>query len=130
MSSLAAIPFYFRRCRSFGSLVAVFFRLFVNVTGGVPLIAFLTGITCELASFVFTLSFMLSAKQEAVNFNFLKHFGGGRYTNDPTPRVVQYLILKQIFSIIMIQYNQCFRVFFQQVLITVCVDFTYFVFKN
>ena len=37
--------------------------------------AFPKDTTSELAGFVFTLSFMLSAKQEAMNTNFLKSFG-------------------------------------------------------
>ena len=41
---------------------------------GIPLSAFPKDTTSELAGFVFTLSYMLSAKQEAVivNTNFLK----------------------------------------------------------
>ena len=45
---------------------------FYNTRWRVPLITFSKGTTSKLAGFVFTLSFMLSAKQEAVNTNFLK----------------------------------------------------------
>ena len=40
--------------------------------GEVPLSTFPKNTTSKLVSFVFTLSLMLSAKQEAVNNNFLK----------------------------------------------------------
>ena len=43
------------------------YHLFTAHDGGVPLSAFSKDTTSELASFVFKLSFMLNAKQEAVN---------------------------------------------------------------
>ena len=50
----------------------VAYHLSTTQDGGIPLSAFPKDTTSELAGFVFTLSFMLSAKQEAVNTNFLK----------------------------------------------------------
>ena len=47
--------------------------IFLPHNRGVPLSSFPKGTTIELVDFVFTLSFMLSAKQEAVNTNFLKY---------------------------------------------------------
>ena len=78
--------------------VTVAFHLSTTHDGGIPLSAFPKGTTSELAGFVFSQSLMLSAKQEAVNTNFLKSlvwldpesnfrstaYGGGRSTNRPT----------------------------------------------
>ena len=50
----------------------VAYHLSTAQDGGIPLSAFPKDITSKLAGFVFTLSFMQSAKQEAVNINFLK----------------------------------------------------------
>ena len=50
----------------------VAYHLFTTQDGGIPLSAFPKDRTSMLAGFVFTLSFMLSAKQEAVNTNFLE----------------------------------------------------------
>ena len=51
---------------------SVAYHLSTTQDGGIPLSAFPKNTTSKLASFVFTLSFMLSAKQEAVNNSFLK----------------------------------------------------------
>ena len=48
------------------------YHLSTTQDGGIPLSAFPKDSASELAGFVFTLSFMPSAKQEAVNTNFLK----------------------------------------------------------
>ena len=50
----------------------VAYHLFTAHDGGVPLSVFPKGTTSELSGFVFTLFFMINAKQEAVNTNFLK----------------------------------------------------------
>ena len=50
----------------------VAYHLSTTQDGGIPLSTFPKDTTSELAGFVFTLSIMLSAKQEAVNTNFLK----------------------------------------------------------
>ena len=52
--------------------VIIAYHLSTTQDGGIPLSAFPKDTTSELSGFVFTLSFMLSAKQEAVNTNFLK----------------------------------------------------------
>ena len=52
----------------------VAYHLSTTQDGGIPLSAFPKDTTSELAGFVFTLSFMLSAKQEAVNTNFFEVF--------------------------------------------------------
>ena len=52
--------------------VTVAYHLSTTQDGGIPLSFFPTGATSKLANFLFTLSFILSAKQEAVNTNFLK----------------------------------------------------------
>ena len=49
---------------------------------GIPLSAFPKDTTSELAGFVFTLSFMLSDKQEAVNTSFSEVFGMTRPGNE------------------------------------------------
>ena len=49
----------------------VAYHLSTTQDGGIPLSAYPKD-TSELAGFVFTLFFMLSAKQEAVNTNLLK----------------------------------------------------------
>ena len=51
--------------------VTVAYYIFNTHDGGVSLGAFPTDPTSEVAGFVFTLSFMLIAKQEAVNTNFV-----------------------------------------------------------
>ena len=50
----------------------VFYHLSTKHDEGVPLSVFPKGTASELAGFVFTIFFMLSAKQEAVNTNILK----------------------------------------------------------
>ena len=74
----------------------VVYHLSTTQDGGIPLSAFPKDTTSELAGFVCTLSFMLSAKQEAVNTNFLEslarpgielrvyRLGGERSTTRPT----------------------------------------------
>ena len=52
--------------------VTVAYHLSTTQDGGIPLSAFPKDTTSKFASFVFTLSFMLSAEQEAVHTNFLK----------------------------------------------------------
>ena len=50
---------------------AIAYHLSTTQDGGIPLCAFPNDTTSELVGFVFILSFMLSAKQEAVNTNLL-----------------------------------------------------------
>ena len=50
----------------------IIYHLSTTHNGGTPLSAFAKGTTCELAGFVFTLFFKLSAKHEVVKTNFLK----------------------------------------------------------
>ena len=52
--------------------VTVSYRLSTTHDEGISLSAFPKDTTSKRARFVFTLSFMLSSKQEAVNTNFLK----------------------------------------------------------
>ena len=52
--------------------VTIAYPLSTTQDGGISLSAFPKGTASKLAGFVFTLSFMLSAKQEDVNVNFLK----------------------------------------------------------
>ena len=52
--------------------MTVAYHLSTTQDGGIPLSAFPKDTTSELAGFIFTLSFMLSAKQETMNTNFLK----------------------------------------------------------
>ena len=73
----------------------VAYHLSTTQDGGIPLSAFPKDRTSELAGFVFTLSFMLSAKQESCEYQFSEvfsmtqpriqiqfySFGGGRSTN-------------------------------------------------
>ena len=52
--------------------VSVVYHLSTTHDGGIPLSAFPKDTTSKLAGFDFTLSFMLSTKQETVITNFLK----------------------------------------------------------
>ena len=67
--------------------LTIAYHLSTTQDGGVPLSAFPKDTTSKLAGFVFTSSFMVSAKQEAVNTNFLESLGPGielrvyRHTN-------------------------------------------------
>ena len=52
--------------------VIIAYHLYTTQDGGIALSAFPKDTTRELVDFVFTLSFILSAKQKALNTNFIK----------------------------------------------------------